>query len=452
MISTHPHQIPRHTPHQTPTTNTTTKKPSRHEKGSGKRVSSKTLNPLQIGIQDFVTNNISPETLSQYGLLMETLQNSLPKRFTVYEPMLLLPANAFSSPPPWSALYQSLTGPQQQGLYASLVRAFSRMGVTHIAINAPIALTDTRGHENRMRSPAGLVPLYGDFGLAAMTSAATSPAGEEGQPSGEDLERAFWVRTMQNHGIVQIWAPLYTMFSRGNVTEKARVLGQGPSPFEGLDVGQLGGQAVSDVGVVDMYAGIGYFVFSYLKRGVKRVWGWEINGWSVEGLRRGCEANGWGCRVVRIQEDGRLNEDLLDLVSSLRDTDRVVLFHGDNRFAADLLEKIRDVMEGKGEWNCVRHVNLGLLPTSADAWGNACRMVDAEMGGWIHVHENVDVREIEQKKGDITLEVGRLRAEALGVKDATASADCRHVEQVKTYAPGVMHCVYDIKLLARSEV
>ncbi|OGM43483.1 tRNA wybutosine-synthesizing protein [Aspergillus bombycis] len=248
----------------------TIQKPSRHGKGS-KKPSPKTLNPLQIGIQDFVTNNIAPETLSQYGLSPETLQSNLPKRFTVYEPMLLLPVNAFSSPPAWSALYQSLTALQQQGLYASLVKAFSRMGVTHIAINAPIALTDTQGHENRMRSPAGLVPLYGDFGPPAATTtsatSAASPAGEEGQPSDEDLERAFWVRTMQNHGIVQTWAPLYTMFSRGNVTEKARVLGQGAAPFEGLEVAQLGGQAVSDVGVVDMYAGIGYFVFSYLKRG-----------------------------------------------------------------------------------------------------------------------------------------------------------------------------------------
>ncbi|KAE8314139.1 S-adenosyl-L-methionine-dependent methyltransferase [Aspergillus transmontanensis] len=430
----------------------TTKKPSRHEKGS-KKAPQKTFNPLQIGIQDFMINNISPETLSQYGLSSETLHSSLPKRFTVYEPMLLLPVNAFSSPPAWSALYQSLTAPQQQTLYASLAKAFSRMGVTHVAINAPIALTDTQGQENRMRSPAGLVPLYGDFGpLPPAAGPVSSSAGEEGQPSDEDLEQAFWVRTMQNHGIVQIWAPLYTMFSRGNVTEKARVLGHGASPFEGLEVGQLGGQAVSDVGVVDMYAGIGYFVFSYLKRGVRRVWGWEINGWSVEGLRRGCEANGWGCRVVRVREDGGLNEGLLDLVGSLKDTDRVVLFHGDNRFAADILREIRRVMEEKGEWNRIRHVNLGLLPTSVDAWGNACRMVDAELGGWVHVHENVDLREIEQKKEDITVELGRLRAEALGLQDTVASAECRHVEQVKTYAPGVMHCVYDMKLLACSEL
>ncbi|KAE8165342.1 S-adenosyl-L-methionine-dependent methyltransferase [Aspergillus tamarii] len=430
----------------------TTQKPTRHEKGS-KKPTQKSFNPLQIGIQDFVTNNITPETLSQYGLSPETLQSSLPKRFTVYEPMLLLPVNAFSSPPAWGALYQSLTAPQQQVLYASLVKAFSRMGVTHVAINAPIALTDTQGHENRMRSPAGLVPLYGDFGPPPASSSSSSSAGEEGQPSNEDLERAFWVRTMQNHGIVQVWAPLYTMFSRGNVTEKARVLGHGAAPFEGLEVGELGGQTLSDVGVVDMYAGIGYFVFSYLKRGVRRVWGWEINGWSVEGLRRGCEENGWGCRVVRVREDGGLSESLLDLVGSLKDTDRVVLFHGDNRFAADILGEIRGVMEEKEKWNRIRHVNLGLLPTSVDAWGNACRMIDAELGGWVHVHENVDVREIEQKKGDFTLEFGRLRAEALGLQDpAVALAECRHVEQVKTYAPGVMHCVYDMKLLACSEL
>ncbi|KAE8394066.1 S-adenosyl-L-methionine-dependent methyltransferase [Aspergillus alliaceus] len=403
-----------------------------------------TLNPLQRGIQDFVAQTLPPEALSKYGLSNETLHSHLPKRFTVYEPLLLLPVNAFTTPAPWSALYRDLTNAQREALYASLVQAFSRMGVTHVAINAPIAPTDTQGHENRMRSPAGLVPLYGDFGPVA-------PSHGDGQPTDSDLKKAFWVRTMQNHGIVQVWAPLYTMFSRGNVTEKARVLGQGAVGFEGLEEGELGGQLVGDVGVVDMYAGIGYFVFSYLKRGVRRVWGWEINGWSVEGLRRGCLENGWGCRVVRVAEDGGLSGNVLELVDSLQDTDRVVLFHGDNRFAAELLGEIRAVMEGRGEWCAVRHVNLGLLPTAVDAWGNACRMIDGERGGWIHVHENVDIREIEPKKDDITAEIGKLRAGVLGLPGVVGLAECRHVEQVKTYAPGVMHCVYDMKLLSYSE-
>ncbi|KAE8352642.1 S-adenosyl-L-methionine-dependent methyltransferase [Aspergillus coremiiformis] len=395
------------------------------------------LNPLQNAIHEFLTNHIPQPTLTKHGLSNGPLHSLLPKRFTIYEPMLLLPVNALSTPPAWRALYQDLDSVQRNALFAALVTAFGRLGVTHVAMNAPIALTDMQGQENRMRSPAGLVPLYGDFGT-----------GESGgsRPTREDLDGAFWVRTMQNHGIVQIWAPLYTMFSRGNVTEKARVLGQGGF-FEGLDEGLLG-----EMGVVDLYAGIGYFVFSYLKRGVRRVWGWEMNGWSVEGLRRGCIENGWGCRVVRLGDDGRLSRsELVDLVRDLKDTDRVVLFHGDNRFAADILEEIRGVHLNL-EWWSVRHVNLGLLPTSVDAWENACRMIDIEKGGWAHVHENVDLREIELKKEDITTELGRLRAEVLGLQSAAGLAECRHVEHVKTYAPGVMHCVYDMKLLSYTEL
>ncbi|KAJ5832362.1 hypothetical protein N7474_000673 [Penicillium riverlandense] len=403
----------------------------------------KTSNLLQAGIQEFLNTQIQESLLSACNLSLDTLPQALPKRFTIYEPLLLLPANAFNAPPAWSALYTSLTNEQRQSLYASIAKSFARMGVTHIAINAPIALTDLRGQENRMRSPAGLTPLHGDFGdISPVTGE------EKSQPSDADLERAFWVRTAQNHGIVQVWAPLYTMFSRGNITEKARILGEGPSAdtFEGLDAQSLH-QPVSEISVVDLYAGIGYFVFSYLRRGVKRVWGWELNGWSVEGLRRGCLANKWGCKVVKVTDNGKLDgrENIEDLVKSLSDTDRVVIFHGDNRFAADMLDTVSHVMDGLGTWNAVRHVNLGLLPSSQPAWENACRMLDVRRGGWIHVHENVDVHHIEQKKKEIEDELARVRSREQTSLDQPI-ANCQHVEHVKTYAPGVMHCVFDVRL------
>ncbi|KAJ5152389.1 hypothetical protein N7492_010684 [Penicillium capsulatum] len=319
-----------------------------------------------------------------------------------------------------------------------------------MAINAPIALTSTQGQENRMRSPAGLIPLYGDFGDSSLAL----PTGEDAQPAAKDLQNTLWVRTVQNQGIIQIWAPLYTMFSRGNVTEKARILGQGPSQhtFQGLNERDLQGQAVKDISVVDMYAGIGYFVFSYLRRGVKRVWGWELNGWSVEGLRRGCEANGWGCKILHVSSDGQLDTSINDLVHSLTEADRVVIFHGDNQFAAQILGGIQRAMENQGTWNPVRHVNLGLLPSSQPSWDNACRVLDLQRGGWLHVHENVDVRDIETKTQKIVTELISLRGEVhhgQGItQDVTVS--CDHIEHVKTYAPGVMHCVFDIRLEASS--
>src|SRR5699024_2143771 len=143
-----------------------------------------------------------------------------------------------------------------------------------------------------------------------------------------------------------------------------------------------------EISVVDMYAGIGYFVFSYLKRGVKRIWGFELNGWSVEGMRRGCEANGWECKVIRVGSDGTLDRTVEELVESLSDSVRVVVFHGDNQYAAGMLDEVKQLMECQMAWNNIRHVNLGLLPSSRPAWDNACRMVDSRKGGWIHVHEN----------------------------------------------------------------
>lgn len=194
---------------------------------------------------------------------------------------LLLPASVFTAPAAWAQRYASLTNVEREKLYESIALSFRPLGVTHVALNAPIESTNSStGTENRMRSPVGLVPLYGDFGPAVQI------------PDNLNFKEAFWVQTVQNGGIVQCWAPLYTMFSRGNVVEKARILGMG-NRFDGLDASSLGGQHVGDISVVDLYAGIGYFSFSYLKRGVKRVWGWELNAWSVEGLRRGCLKNGW---------------------------------------------------------------------------------------------------------------------------------------------------------------
>ncbi|KAJ5973377.1 hypothetical protein N7481_010587 [Penicillium waksmanii] len=408
------------------------------------RASENKFNALQTGIKEFLKTPPSRSLLAELEISFDDITASLPKRYTVYEPLVLLPANAFNAPPLWGTFCAALSPEQKDLLYTSIAKAFGRLGATHVAVNAPIALA-TQGQENRMRSPTGLIPLHGNFGNSPRA------AGDESeQPDTAELEHAFWVQTVQNHGIQQVWAPLYTMFSRGNITEKARILGQGPSQgtFPGLDEQSLRGQKISDVSVVDMYAGIGYFVFSYLKRGVKRVWGWELNGWSVEGLRRGCEANRWGCRVIRVRENGRLDMTIEELVDSLTANDRVVIFHGDNTFAAEILTKIQHVMEQRNAWSPVRHVNLGLLPSSRPSWDNACKVLDRQQGGWFHVHENVNVREIEEMKEKLKTELARLRkmVHAEYVILADPVIDCHHVEHVKTYAPGVMHCVFDIQI------
>jgi tRNA wybutosine-synthesizing protein 2 len=190
------------------------------------------------------------------------------------------------------------------------------------------------------------------------------------------------------------------MFSRGNVKEKARVLN-----FPGIK-----GQEV-----VDLYAGIGYFVFSYVKAGAKRVYGWEINPWSVEALRRGAEMNGWKVRVVKAGENWEDRQD--------GDEIKVVVFEESNEEAVGRLGNKK-----------VGHVNMGLLPTSKGAYEAATVLL--EEGGFAHVHENIAEDQVEDMKGTIAGEFGKISGRRF---------ECGHVEKVKTFAPEVWHCVYDVQ-------
>ena len=68
--------------------------------------------------------------------------------------------------------------------------------------------------------------------------------------------------------------------------------------------------------------------------------------------------------------------------------------------------------------------------------------LDEREGGWIHVHENFGVGEIEGKAEEV-------REEIQGLVDRRSHDQSRRVEveqinRLKSYAPGVMHCVVDI--------
>lgn len=75
---------------------------------------------------------------------------------------------------------------------------------THVAENAPIA-----DENDILRLPSKILPLYPVPDTTCMNQSA-------------DFDN-LWVQTTQN-GIRQTWAPGHTMFSRGNIKEKARVL------------------------------------------------------------------------------------------------------------------------------------------------------------------------------------------------------------------------------------
>jgi tRNA wybutosine-synthesizing protein 2 len=388
-------------------------------------------NPIHKALSEALTA-VLDQSLSSNGLTVDALVSAFPDGYSVYKPMLLLPHNALSSPP-WKRLIAShkVDSVTMRSLWQVMAEA---VGATHVAINSPIPLStsstsasspNTADKENILRSPVNLTPLYGDFGNTRTPQTISTP-------TATDFAKAIWVTTRQN-GIWQTWAPLYTMFSRGNIREKKRILSL-PSVTTGLD---------GTLAAVDLYAGIGYFAFSYrrsgegLEKGIKQVLCWEINPWSVEGLRRGAEMNGWTCRVLKQEDMIRLRQMGPVNTSNLRSADFIV-FQKSNE-GADL-----DYSSLPSPRLPVRHVNLGLLPSSKLSWCVAVAMLDRKRGGWIHVHENVGAKEVETMQKKLEMKFQELVYATDSVPGRKVSV--AHVERVKMYAPGVVHCVFDVRV------
>ncbi|RYO83257.1 hypothetical protein DL766_002156 [Monosporascus sp. MC13-8B] len=399
-----------------------------------------------------------------------------PKRWIVYEPMVLLPTGAFGSAA-WREILRSADRERLDQLWRGILSAISKRQkgeFTHLAVNEGIPLhtpgeaeesngaASTRheraAEENILRSPSGLRMLYGDFGPAAVSD-------PSGGPSAADFEAAFWVSTKQN-GIFQTWAPRWTMFSRGNIKEKARLLDFHSDRDRERPQAQAAAAAAANEGApstehgsrmtpearararrrlgnawaVDLYAGIGYFVFSYARLGM-RVLCWELNPWSVEGLRRGARANGWGVRVVRGR--GLASASSTDELVLGGGGEQIVVFLEDNARAAARIGELRR----SGAAN-VLHVNCGLLPTSEASWRSAWDIVRDSEDAWLHLHENVGVADVERRKGKIERWFGELAKMHGGSKSAYVD----HVERVKTFAPGVWHCVFDMYITTSSTI
>jgi tRNA wybutosine-synthesizing protein 2 len=392
---------------------------------------------------------LQESVLADMNLSPEVLVSAFPDGYSIYKPMLLFPHNAFTSQQ-WRKLLSrysmnsELLAPVWQHTAASV-------GATHVAINSPIPLeTDStldtdlgtnRNQENILRRPVNLVPIYGDFGSSPTLRTISSP-------TAIDFESALWVTTKQN-GIWQVWAPLYTMFSRGNIREKTRILNL-PSVTTDLDVASA---------AVDLYAGIGYFAFSYKKsgegrnEGIQRVMCWELNPWSVEGLRRGAEKNGWVCKIMKGDELSQLRRSSAEVCDG---------FTSPSQSATEIQKADFWVFQASNEGaesdyasmctslglDCklpIRHVNLGLLPSSRLSWSVAVGMLDEQRGGWIHVHENIGIRDIDSKSREIEGEIDKLVDHRKNRRDKTA-VRIEHVEWVKMYAPGVVHCVLDVHI------
>ncbi|KAK9358602.1 S-adenosyl-L-methionine-dependent methyltransferase [Lipomyces starkeyi] len=332
--------------------------------------------------------------------LLDQMIKRLPHRYYIYGQFLLLSSSSFESTPEWQSLFQDdLTFANK--FYKFLA---DRLNVTHIAQNAPIP----DDNDNTMRKPTQLVCLYGDFGLDVNDASILAP-------SREHLARELWAATRQN-SICQTWAPRYTMFSRGNIKEKARVL-----RFENVE----------NKTVVDLYAGIGYFAFSYAKCGAGLVLCWEINPWSVEGLLRGAKANKWKPQLVQHEEDW--------VIDSKKDSaPELVVFLEDNRFAISRIRAAADAYDLK--YN-ISHINMGLLPSSEQSWPIATELaaLSSEDNVTLHVHANVAHSDIDRWSRSTELKLLHLISEF-------SSGSCvmpTHIEKIKSFAPGVMHICGD---------
>ncbi len=376
-------------------------------------------------------NGLSARFLEELGISTELLVAECPLSYMIYDPLLVLPSSAFQGVS-WRRLFEGLEIDQINTLYAMLAQS---TGVTHIAINAPIpskisphdGFDGTSDPNNVTRRPMHFKPLYGNFGAVHCHD-----------PSKDDFNQALWVKARQN-GIDQVWAPMYTMFSRGNVKEKARLLHMS-SVQQAVHDGRKDGCGWA---AVDMYAGIGYFAFSYVKAGASKVLCWELNSWSIEGLRRGAAMNKWESTIVDT------NNGISLKTSDLGDgSHNLIIFHESNENAAARIKSMR------GQLPPVRHVNCGLLPSSSASWEAAASILDPIDGGWIHVHENLAADSVNEQAQDIVSQIQKLASQLFrdGVLmesvDQTSNSEpivlLEHVEIVKSYAPRVLHCVLDI--------
>lgn len=320
--------------------------------------------------------------------IVRQLRLSLPKKYSVYPPMLLLSGQT---------LELEVWKDHTRFFPQLLEQEFPQC--THIAVNKPIIESDV------MRRPFNLVPVYGNFGPEPTDTLFTNP-------SKANFKEAFWCLVVQN-GITQHWAPRYTMFSRGNIKEKKRVL-QLSKQKQNLNTLPV---------AVDMYSGIGYFTLSYLANGYT-VFCWELNPWSIEGLIRGLTANHHSYLVIGADEV----LDSKKYHAAISSGVRAFVFNESNEESMRRFEQLSVPMD-------LQHINLGLLPSSKDLWGSCTRMVNEISNSketQIHVHENVSINDFDTFTNE-TLEFFQ--------KDCFAKF--LHLEKVKTFAPDVWHVVLD---------
>lgn len=193
-----------------------------------------------------------------------------------------------------------------------------------------------------------------------------------------------WVTHYEN-GICYSLDATKCMFSSGNRSEKLR----------------MGLLNCRDEVVVDLFAGIGYFVLPFLvKANAKLVYACEWNPHALEALRRN--------------------------VSDNHVEDRCIVLEGDNRLTAP---------KGVADRVC-----LGLLPSSECSWATAVTALRVG-GGILHIHGNVTDSDETSWLDHVVDSISNI-AKTHGL---SWKVSVEHVERVKWYGPHIRHLVVDVR-------
>ncbi|KAF9957512.1 tRNA methyltransferase tyw3 [Mortierella alpina] len=445
------------------------------------------LEKLHQGVCDFLTpflqtweqeTHDAPSPDSQLVLDdLPRLLASLPQKWEHYSDFTLLPPSAFLTAP-WPTVMKRLVlldqeharnnGPlnEDDRIMAKWERLIQdALQSSHIARKAIIPVSDI------LRRPT-IRPLTGDWKLhnrykswieddlhllehqeidATIPGNISSCSTESLQPSKDNFCQAYWAETCQNH-VWYTWAPMFTMFSAGNITEKERVAKSRP-------IFDAKGKTV-----VDLYAGIGYFALVYLiHAGAKVVHACEWNPWSVEGLAQGASRNG-------IQWKKYLGNSGADNGTARSATASAAAEEAGSQGTVQAFETSpeRPLIPGKkpkaygdliiypgdnAQWidafkNQAHHVNLGLIPSAEPGWVLGVRALCPREGGYLHVHHNIRVGEEESFKTyllDSLRELFTIWKSSSATGTTPWSIQIRHMENVKSFAPLVFHYVVDVE-------
>ena len=268
------------------------------------------------------------EAVNELGIDQKiTESDNVPKHWEIHDDLILFPANSF----------QSINIGQNRSEDEKISVTKFHNAICKIFSIKRIAIKDTGGIQNDdFRSPS-VILAYGF---------------EHEGPTGDD-SFCTWARRIEN-GIIQTWDITKCMFCVGNITEKLRVAG-----FD----------CEHEV-VVDLFAGIGYFVLPYLIHAkAKHVYACEWNPASVRSLKRNLQLN-------KVPES------------------KYTIYEGDNRVVCPK--------------NIADRVNLGLIPSAEASYKTAVDALKNNSGGILHIHANV-----RRQKGSIANHNRKIENEVL---------------------------------------